>query len=123
MSIYKLRPHHGICIQFFQGKGYNKEFVENMKNILKTLTKNPILQLTSNADCLCMSCPNRCKVNLCTSIDKINVYDEKVLQLCGLQFGEEIHWIEFSKRVQSEILSKNLREYVCGDCSWTKICN
>ena len=32
---YYLRPHHGLCIAFFEGKGYNQKFVENMTNVVQ----------------------------------------------------------------------------------------
>ncbi len=33
MSVYKIRAHHGVCLYFFQGKGYSGEFVENMSRM------------------------------------------------------------------------------------------
>ena len=37
----KLRPHHLLCTQGYSGKGYSREFVENMTEIVKSI-KNEI---------------------------------------------------------------------------------
>ena len=29
-AVIPLRAHHGLCLRFFQGKGYSGAFVENM---------------------------------------------------------------------------------------------
>ena len=41
-----LRPHHLLCILFFEGKGYNKEFTLNMQNIINNLSHNTKIKLT-----------------------------------------------------------------------------
>lgn len=35
MSEFLIRPHHMLCLQFFEGKGYSSEFKEAMENIIK----------------------------------------------------------------------------------------
>ena len=46
MSVYKIRAHHGMCLSFFQGKGYSGDFVENMSRMKAILEKNPEISLT-----------------------------------------------------------------------------
>ena len=29
-----LRPHHGMCLAYFEGRGYSREFAEHMGKIL-----------------------------------------------------------------------------------------
>lgn len=41
MSVYKIRAHHGMCLSFFQGKGYSGDFVENMARMKAILAENP----------------------------------------------------------------------------------
>ena len=41
MSVYKIRAHHGMCLSFFQGKGYSGDFVENMVRMKAILAENP----------------------------------------------------------------------------------
>ena len=35
-----LRPHHSLCIQFFEGKGYSPQFVDGMTKTIKMLEQN-----------------------------------------------------------------------------------
>ncbi len=122
MSSYKLRPHHGLCIQFFRGEGYSPKFVRNMTKIIEKLEENPEIQLISGADDLCRTCPNRVGEVDCRSDEKVLCYDAAVLKLCGLESGERLLWQEFSQRVYQEILNRNLREEICGECQWTELC-
>jgi len=45
-----LRAHHGLCLHFFQGKGYSGAFVENMARKKAMLEENPLVRLTDQAD-------------------------------------------------------------------------
>lgn len=119
---FKLRPHHGLCIQFFQGKGYSQEFVENMQEIVSTLQKNPTIQLVSGADSVCRCCPNRVGVSDCNSQEKVTAYDNAVLHFCRLNVGDFLLWEDFRDKVIENILAKNLRKDVCGGCQWTELC-
>ncbi|MCD7883612.1 MAG: DUF1284 domain-containing protein [Lachnospiraceae bacterium] len=33
-----LRPHHGMCLAYFEGKGYSEGFIAHMQNVLELLT-------------------------------------------------------------------------------------
>ena len=64
----RLRGHHLLCIQGFQGYGYSEEFLENMKKIHKKIISNEEnIQLVTGPDDICKSCPNlnndKCKNN------------------------------------------------------------
>ena len=41
-----LRPHHGLCIQNFRGKGYSENFVREMAKIAAFLEENPKQEIT-----------------------------------------------------------------------------
>lgn len=54
-----VRPHHGLCAEFFRGEGYSGEFVENMSAVLSELnSSDPLIRLTVGADRICCRCPN-----------------------------------------------------------------
>ena len=36
---YIIRAHHGMCVAFFQGKGYSSEFTYHMSKIIEQLEK------------------------------------------------------------------------------------
>ena len=60
-----LRGHHLLCLQGFQGYGYDDKFVKNMSyinNLRKS--ENTTVSITNKADDICRCCPNL-KNNLC----------------------------------------------------------
>lgn len=51
MSECKIRFHHGLCIGFFEGKGYSREFTENMTDVIEFLNReNPVTEITLKSD-------------------------------------------------------------------------
>ena len=73
--MFKLRPHHGICIGFFQGKGYSKEFTEHMTDTIKYLEENnPKICITASTDEICKACPNNIK-GQCNGDEKVSAIE------------------------------------------------
>lgn len=122
MSTYKLRPHHGLCLQFFHGEGYSNHFVENMHSIVKILETNPKIQLIYSTDIICIACPNHSESQVCSCEKKVISYDKKVLEICNLEQYSELYWNDYSHIIQSKILNPNLRETICQDCQWNQLC-
>lgn len=118
---YRIRAHHGMCFSFFQGKGYSGEFTENMWAMKRKLEQNPEIILIRETDDVCASCPNN-HDNMCASSKKVENYDIRVLQRCGLAAGTRIMWNDFARSVQEHILSVGIREQICGDCQWSELC-
>ncbi len=122
MSSFNLRPHHGFCIQFFEGKGYSPEFIQHMTNMIALLsTHNPIITLTVGTDNICSHCPHNL-ANFCESAEKVQKFDTAVLQYCHLHEGSQLHWNEFQEIVKALILHQGLLADICGDCQWAEIC-
>ena len=119
MSVYKIRAHHGVCLYFFQGKGYSGEFVENMSRMKAILEKNPEISLMDSPDDICAACPNRLTENCA---EKASRYDREVLRRCGLSVGERLPYREFSRKVTETILRRGVRAEICGDCQWSSLC-
>mgnify|MGYP003261097986 CR=1 FL=1 len=117
----KLRAHHGMCLSFFEGKGYSHDFTAHMQRIWEEMRENPSLILAADADIICGQCPNL-KKGICVSQDKVEKYDRQVLDLCGLSEREEITWEDFSLLVKEKIIRAGRRNEICGDCQWTEIC-
>ena len=116
-----LRAHHGLCLHFFQGKGYSGAFVENMARKKAMLEENPLVRLTDQADEICRACPNNL-CGQCESAEKVRRYDRAVLSLCGLTPGDVLPYRELAERVLGSILIPGRREDICGDCQWTDLC-
>ncbi|MEG0961706.1 MAG: DUF1284 domain-containing protein [Lachnospiraceae bacterium] len=118
----KLRPHHGLCIQFFEGNGYSEEFVSHMKKVIAKLKHDPFICVTAQEDNICAHCPNM-ESNGCKTKEKVLRYDHKVLQLCQLSNGQKIQWNEFAARVKESIIEAGKIGEVCKDCGWSEICH
>ena len=119
MSVYKIRAHHGVCLYFFQGKGYSGDFVENMARMKAILAENPEIILMDGPDDICAACPNRLTE---TCAEKASRYDREVLRRCGLSVGERHPYREFSRKVIETILRPGVRAEICGDCQWSSLC-
>lgn len=119
---YSIRPHHGLCLSFFQGKGYSGAFVENMAGVKAELEENPLICLARGADDICAACPNN-TAGCCESEEKVRRYDREVLRRCGLSVGDILPYRTFEARVRRGILLPGQREEICGDCQWTALCH
>ena len=119
MSVYKIRAHHGMCLSFFQGKGYSGEFVENMSRMKAILAENPEIILMDGPDDICAACPNRLTE---AGAEKASRYDREVLRRCGLSAGERLPYRECSRKVTETILRPGVRAEICGDCQWSSLC-
>ena len=119
MSVYKIRAHHGMCLSFFQGKGYSGEFVENMSRMKAILAENPEIILMDGPDDICAACSNRLTE---TCAEKASRYDREVLRRCGLSVGDTLPYGDFSKKVTEAILRPGMRAEICGDCQWSGLC-
>ena len=118
-----LRPHHGMCFQFYEGKGYSEDFTDHMGRIIREMEADPAqkIQLKVETDIVCENCPNN-EAGVCSTADKVKRYDEEVLKACGFAEGDEISFAEFTELVRDKIIDTGIRSDICGDCSWDYIC-
>lgn len=118
-----LRPHHGLCIQQFVGKGYSEEFVDNMKAVIRSLDGQPQqeIELCCKADDLCSSCPHR-REQGCASGQKVEEYDAACLALCGYTPGQRVPWQEFREAAARKIIRAGKLQAVCRECEWLPLC-
>lgn len=121
MQRFLIRPHHMLCLQFFEGKGYSDEFVTNMADIKDILDKqNPYVEIVSGVDDICMKCPNYIEGN-CKNEKNVLEHDKRVYEQI-----HDIHklsnWSEICKSVDNEIILKGKVKAVCGQCRWSDIC-
>lgn len=115
-----LRPHHGICLLNFIGKGYSDDFSLNMSRMQQRLMENPklLITITKGADDLCTRCPHRVDKD-CSSLHP-PLFDENVLRLTGLSYGQSLTWEEFSSLTSP--LSLYRLEKTCPGCEWFSLC-
>ncbi len=118
-----LRPHHGMCFQFYEGKGYSEDFTDHMGRIIREMESDPSqkIRLMTETDIVCENCPNN-EAGKCSTADKVKKYDEEVLKACGLEEDVEISFAELTGLVGEKIIDAGIRSDICGDCSWDYIC-
>lgn len=119
---YKIRPHHGMCIAFFQGKGYSNEFTAHMSEMIHKLENDSTICITTQTDAICLKCPNNIQ-GICETESKVAEYDRQVLQRCGLTDRTIMPYADFKKTVYEKILLPGRREEICGNCQWSEICH
>lgn len=119
---YRIRAHHGMCLVFFEGKGYSSEFAEHMGKVKRMLEADPPIRITTGADVICGPCPNN-KGGICETAGKVLEYDRQVLLRCGIPEGTVMPFLDFDKLVRDRILLPGRREEICGDCRWSKLCH
>ena len=118
-----LRPHHGMCFQFYEGKGYSEDFTDHMGRIVRDMEVDPsqMVRLKAGTDIVCENCPNN-EAGMCTSQDKVTRYDREVLKACGLSEDDEISFERFRMLVKNKIIQAGIRREICGNCTWDYIC-
>lgn len=119
----RLRAHHFLCMQGFQGYGYSDDFVKNMTEVVKYLKKNEgsNIILVDECDDICRACPRNANGE-CIDSNKVNTMDKKVLEKLNLQAGNEISPGELIAMVNKRLKNKKEAQDVCGECSWHKKC-
>lgn len=122
MPQIRLRPHHGLCIRFFEGKGYSNEFTMHMRNVIACLNDDTEILLADHDDVICEKCPNL-KQGECVSRDKAAGYDRAVLERTGLSAGTALGYGEFQKKIAGSIIEPGIMKHICGDCGWADICH
>lgn len=123
MSAPFIRPHHGMCLAFFEGKGYSDGFSAHMAQVRNwLLSEDPEVCLSPETDEICSHCPNN-EFGTCKTAEKVDRYDRAVLDRCGLMPGQHLTWKQFSDLVEKHVLSAGQRAQICGDCQWNELCS
>ena len=118
-----LRGHHLLCLQGFQGYGYDENFVKNMSEINRIRKlDNTTVSITHEADDICKDCP---KLNgvLCENRinnDRIVSMDDEVLS--KLDPSKEYNSLDLFKKVETIFNSKESVSGICSECMWHEEC-
>ncbi len=122
MCRFSIRPHHLLCLQFFEGKGYSEEFVKHMAEVYdKLLQENPVIQIVKGVDDICKNCPNN-KNGKCSKEDSVLGNDKRTYELIKDELKEEQTWKDLTRLVYRNIIDKNKLKQVCEVCRWSDIC-
>lgn len=118
-----LRPHHALCIRFFEGKGYSGEFTRHMAEIIRMLQEpGRSIVLVDEEDEICRKCPNHLE-NGCRQKEKVKGYDGRVIDMTGVSCGEEMDFRRLQELVEKKITDAGKFHEICSDCGWAEICH
>ena len=118
----KLRPHHALCAQFFEGKGYSDRFTKHMSSVLASLkSTDTVVMITSGCDCICAGCPNQIN-GVCTSDEKVKGIDRRAVNKMDLDFGANVRWSKLCGLAVQTIIRPGLLRDVCCGCEWIGLC-
>lgn len=119
-EVIKLRPHHLLCIQHFEGRGYSRDFTDNMEKLIGALEGiNPKITLTCAVDSICSCCPNN-DGGSCKDKDKVYNMDRNALELMDLNENETKRYSEYTAVARR--IGEDEAQRVCKKCQWQGIC-
>jgi hypothetical protein len=123
----RLRAHHLLCMQGFQGYGYSDGFVQNMTVIVKRVETNPDVrvELVEGCDDICMCCPHAGGTDCVKddeSDERVRERDCRVLEKLGLVPGHTGRGGKLLSLVNAVIGTRAEADGICGACSWMDKC-
>ncbi|MEW6042512.1 MAG: DUF1284 domain-containing protein [Elusimicrobiota bacterium] len=127
MEHIRIRAHHLLCMQGFQGYGYSRDFVDNMKRIIKEIDSNPDLtvELTNGGDSICEYCPHfidTCCKSAPNADARVNKMDNVVLKTINISSGTVGKITDFFSIVNNKFQTLSGTKKVCRTCTWKKEC-
>ncbi len=127
--MFEIRPHHLLCMRAYIGNGYSEEFKIKMEEVIKELkVKNEFLKVDNmnnekkevkvvfSTDSLCEKCPNKLGYNKCTSQDKVNLLDLKMIKYFNLNEGI-FNYKDLQDKVYNKI-NEEIFDDICKECEW-----
>jgi hypothetical protein len=118
-----LRGHHLICLHFFQGEGYNPEFVDNLKEVISRAESGTPINIVDSMDDVCVSCPHlnygKC-MHKPDSEFEIRLLDQMALRFLELKPNHNVTWEQAKDKTM--LMSNDQFLEFCKNCDWEKLC-
>jgi len=121
----KLRPHHIMCVRFFNieppGRGGDFENKSRLIRAMMSSEEEPVIEITRGADELCAACPslgeNGC-ANPFGDEEKVERWDARVMVSLGIAYGE----VRTAGELRRLIDSKRPLTFCKERCPWKTVC-
>ena len=123
----RIRAHHLLCLQGFQGYGYSRDFVANMARVVKEINSSPHLEIEiiDRCDVICSSCPHQEK-GICRrnpdSDERTKEIDGYILRRLGLKAGVKVKVEDIFHLANERLKNSSDIERICGKCGWREKC-
>lgn len=127
LNAIKIRAHHLMCLQGFQGLGYDCEFTKNLAKIIEEIEEEDTveLEIISECDAICSCCPQnndgRCQKRS-DSQQKVKNTDIRVLGKLDLKEGKIGRAKDFLSLANTKLKSSSDAYDICSNCDWTRNC-
>ena len=141
-KIIYLRGHHLLCLQGYQGYGYDEKFKSNMEKIIKYLkedNQSEKIIITESSDDICEFCPNLKEDICCGELDisdktkenqgkisEINTSickkDSIILKRSNLIKNKKYSYNELISIINKTFTTISEANEVCGECNWIDKC-
>jgi len=119
----RLRGHHLICLHFYRGEGYSREFVENLESVMRRVTEGEEIKVVEGADDICRACPalqeEKCVATPGADIE-IREMDAEAAAHLGVEVGSKVLWQEMKAKVMAT--PKEWLAAFCEGCDWEEVC-
>lgn len=114
----KLRGHHLLCVLGYRGRGYSKEFCENMTFIYETLRVKPdtLIEIIKGSDDICKHCPKKHHLQ-CENVYEM---DSSILNKIGLCPEMKLSWSEICKQIKAKLIPEDISN-LCRTCQWRSL--
>lgn len=119
----RLRGHHLVCLHFFKGEGYSREFIENLSDVLSKVEKDEEIEVVEGADDVCRACPSL-QAGKCASKpdaeQEVRKLDRMAMDRLGIEVGGKVLWRDV-KTVIYATTNEWFAAY-CRGCEWERVC-
>jgi len=121
-ELIRIRAHHLLCLQGFQGYGYNQEFTLRLGEIIQVLKSDPLgkIQIVTDADDICTNCPKLIGEQ-CVDHLKIEKMDSIIIGSISLVENQVIPIKTALQIIDTELSSETIKT-VCEGCVWMDKC-
>lgn len=119
-----MRAHHLLCLQGFQGYGYDEDFISNMFLIGSLIKESDVeIEVVDSPDDICSCCPNL-KDGVCRDIesnDEIVWMDNQVISKLPKQ--EVFDSVFLFSLIEEHFSTLESVFDICNGCRWWDMCN
>lgn len=121
-AFLKIRGHTLLCLQGFQGLGYDQAFTENMARLHVRLLRAPqtLVMPVSEPDEFCAACPHLkggCTLKGPDHEAHMRQQDLEVLRRLDLTPGKAVSWAEILDKIRAAVQGADL-DTICRGCPW-----
>jgi len=121
----RLRGHHFICLHFFEGQGYDEEFVANLTEVVARWRQEPAA-LVTGADDVCAACPNLSAYGTCvdpaSGEAEIARIDALACEVLGMHPGDRLGLAQAAERLADDAAAGRWRFEACDGCGFEAVC-